>query len=90
MTYQNYISHRCVNSLVYYGLSLSTVNLGGNLYVAFFISGAVEVPAYLYALIAIELFGRKINLSGTMVIGGVACLTTIFIREFPLNLFVYM
>ncbi|XP_072019159.1 organic cation transporter protein-like [Amphiura filiformis] len=69
----------CVNSLVYYGLSLSTSNLGGDQYVAFFISGAVEVPAYLYSLIAIELFGRKINLAGTMIIGGFACFATIFI-----------
>ena len=70
-----------MNSLVYYGLSLSTANLGGNQYVAFFISGAVEVPAYVYSVIAIELYGRKLNLAGTMIVGGIACVATILVRK---------
>ena len=38
----------CVNSLVYYGLSLNSSNLAGDPYLNFFISGAVEVPAYIF------------------------------------------
>ncbi|XP_072182317.1 organic cation transporter protein-like [Diadema setosum] len=67
-----------VNTLVYYGLSLSTSDLGVNDYVAFFISGAVEIPAYICSIFAIDIIGRKWTLSGSMLAGGVACLCTIF------------
>ncbi|XP_072019582.1 organic cation transporter protein-like [Amphiura filiformis] len=67
-----------VNSLVYYGLSLSTSSLGGNDYVSFFLSGLVEVPAYLWCTFGIEWFGRKPNLCGLFLLGGVACISTIF------------
>ncbi|XP_030850613.1 organic cation transporter protein isoform X2 [Strongylocentrotus purpuratus] len=67
-----------VNTLVYYGLSLSTSDLGVNVYIAFFISGAVEFPAYISCIFAIEYFGRKWSMFGYMVGGGIACLCTIF------------
>ncbi|XP_022107237.1 organic cation transporter protein-like [Acanthaster planci] len=68
-----------VNSLVYYGLSQSTGDLGMNEYWAFFLSGAVEIPGKLYAMFGLDLFGRKWNLAVLELIGGVACLATIFI-----------
>ncbi|XP_072178172.1 organic cation transporter protein-like [Diadema setosum] len=67
-----------VNTLVYYGLSLSTSDLGVNDYVAFFISGGVEIPAIISGMFAIEYIGRKWSTFGYMVFGGVACLCTIF------------
>ncbi|XP_041463350.1 organic cation transporter protein-like isoform X1 [Lytechinus variegatus] len=67
-----------VNTMVYYGLSLSTSDLGVNVYIAFFISGAVEFPAYLSCIFAIEYIGRKWSMFGYMVGGGIACLLTIF------------
>ncbi|XP_071801497.1 organic cation transporter protein-like [Asterias amurensis] len=68
-----------VNSLVYYGLSQSTGDLGVDDYWAFFVSGAVEIPALIYATFAVEKFGRKWNTAILELIGGVACLATIFI-----------
>ncbi|XP_022084587.1 solute carrier family 22 member 3-like [Acanthaster planci] len=68
-----------VTTLIYYGLSLSTGDLGVDEYWAFFVSGAVEIPAILYATFAIEWFGRKLNVTILEVIGGVACLANIFI-----------
>ncbi|KAJ8025317.1 Organic cation transporter protein [Holothuria leucospilota] len=69
-----------INSVVYYGLSLSTSGLGANPYVAFFISGAVELPAYFLCIPAIESpLGRKYSISGFELIGGIACLVTIFL-----------
>ncbi|XP_030828349.1 organic cation transporter protein-like [Strongylocentrotus purpuratus] len=67
-----------VNSLVYHGLSLNTSNLGVNEYVAFAVSGAVEIPAYLLSVVAIEIkfIGRRISLSVCMLVAGVACLST--------------
>lgn len=45
---------RFVNSGVYYGLSLNTSNLGGNDYLNFLISGAVEIPAYAFLLFSLN------------------------------------
>ncbi|XP_071955146.1 organic cation transporter protein-like isoform X2 [Antedon mediterranea] len=66
-----------VNSMVYYGLSLSTSNLGVDDYIAFLLSGAIEIPAYALSIFTIDYWGRRWNLCGTLVLGGVACLLTI-------------
>ncbi|XP_041462835.1 organic cation transporter protein-like isoform X1 [Lytechinus variegatus] len=68
-----------VNSLVYHGLSLNSSNLGTNDYVAFAISGAIEIPAYLMDVVIVQVFGRKLSLSFCMMLGGLACLSTAFI-----------
>ncbi|XP_030850525.1 organic cation transporter protein [Strongylocentrotus purpuratus] len=72
-----------VNTMVYYGLSLSTSDLGSNDYIAFFISGAVEIPAVITGIFAIDYFGRKWSTFGYMIFGGVACLCTIFTPPGP-------
>ncbi|XP_049803763.1 organic cation transporter protein-like isoform X1 [Schistocerca nitens] len=66
-----------VNSGTYYGLSWNTSNLGGNDYLNFFISGAVEVPAYTFLLLTLNRWGRKTILCGCMLTGGLALLLTI-------------
>ena len=43
-----------VNSGTYYGLSLGASNLGGNPYLNFMISAAVEIPAYLINLMTLN------------------------------------
>ncbi|CAH1789514.1 unnamed protein product, partial [Owenia fusiformis] len=48
-----------VNSLVYYGLSLSTSSLNGDPYVNFALTGLVEVPAVILTMVAMLKFGRK-------------------------------
>ncbi|XP_076336274.1 organic cation transporter protein-like isoform X2 [Tachypleus tridentatus] len=70
-----------VNSFVYYGLSLNTSNLGGNPFINFFIAGAVEFPSYGASVFAIKYLGRRIPLTVTMVIGGLACFLTILIQD---------
>ena len=70
-----------VNVLIYYGLSLSTSDLGSDPYVAFFLSGLVEVPAYAFVLFSNEWLGRKLSLMGLLIVGGIACLATIVTRE---------
>lgn len=44
---RNYFLFRLATGLGYYGLSLQASTLAGNKYLNFFISGAVELPAYL-------------------------------------------
>ena len=69
---------RCVTSLVYYGLSLNSSNLGGNDYINFFIAGAVEVPAYVCSQLAMSYLGRRLSLTGTMLLGGLALFAILF------------
>ena len=47
-------SNRFVNSLVYYGLSLSTSALAGDRYLNFFLSGLVEIPAYTASIFILQ------------------------------------
>ncbi|XP_046328503.2 organic cation transporter protein-like [Haliotis rufescens] len=68
-----------VVSMVYYGLSLNTDNLGaGSLYVNFLISGLVEFPAYTICILLLGRVGRKALHCGSMILGGVSCLLTTF------------
>ncbi|KAL7727041.1 hypothetical protein ACLKA6_012424 [Drosophila palustris] len=56
---------------VYYGLSWSTGNLGGNVLVNYVISGAVEIPAYCLLLLTLNRWGRRSILCGCMLVAGV-------------------
>jgi len=40
--------------VIYYGLSLSTSSLGGDKYINFFLSGAVEAPAYALTVVVLQ------------------------------------
>ncbi|XP_067010711.1 organic cation transporter protein isoform X2 [Anabrus simplex] len=66
-----------VNNSTYYGLSWNTSNLGGNDYLNFVISGAVEVPAYTFLILTLNRWGRKSILCGCMLLGGAALLLTL-------------
>ena len=45
---------RCVVYLVYYGLSLISGTLAGNLYINFALSGAVELPSIIICAILLK------------------------------------
>ena len=45
-----------------------------NDYINFFISGAVEFPAYLFCQLTLHYIGRRWSLAGTMVVGGISLL----------------
>ncbi|CAH1795062.1 unnamed protein product [Owenia fusiformis] len=59
-------------SLIYYGLSLNASGFAGNKYLNFFVSGAVELPAYALGIFILSRFGRRIPLCIYLLIGGVA------------------
>ncbi|WAR08263.1 ORCT-like protein [Mya arenaria] len=67
-----------VVSMVYYGLGLNVGNLDGDIYTNFAINSAMEVAAYIVCLLLLNRVGRKALHCGTMILGGVACLCTIF------------
>jgi len=43
-----------VNSMVYYGLTLASQNLGSSVYISTVLSGVVELPAYVVTTILID------------------------------------
>ncbi|ESO85015.1 hypothetical protein LOTGIDRAFT_131162 [Lottia gigantea] len=67
-----------VVNMVFYGLGLNVGNLGGNIYLNFTISNVVETIAYVLCLLLLDRMGRKTLLCTSMLVGGIACLCTIF------------
>ena len=65
-----------INSITYYGLCLYTSYLGGNDYVNFFLSGLVEIPAYILCLWSLHRYGRQRPLAVCMLLAGVALICT--------------
>jgi MFS family permease len=66
------------NSVVYYALTLSAHQLGGNIFVSTSLSGLVELPAYFIAAILIEKVGRRMPLVISMVVAGTSCILLVF------------
>lgn len=62
------------NSLVYYGLSLSTGKLNGNPFLLLFLNGLVEYPSYIIIVLVLDRFGRRSITSSLMVAGGLCCI----------------
>ena len=73
--------HRFANALIYYGISLLLPETSDNIYLSFFVSGAVEIPGYVLAQIALTYAGRKWPLFVTMLVGGVALLCTMAVPD---------
>lgn len=70
-----------VNSGTYYALSWNTNNLGGNDILNFVISGAVEIPAYLFLLLTLNRWGRRNILCGCMLMAGTLLLLTMAVPD---------
>lgn len=70
-----------VNSGTYYALSWNTSNLGGNDILNFVISGAVEIPGYLFLLLTLNRWGRRNVLCGCMLVAGTLLLLTMAVPE---------
>lgn len=65
------------NSFVYYGLTLNSGSLiPGSLHINFVIGGALEILAYILTIVAFIYAGRRISISVSMLIGGIALLIT--------------
>lgn len=56
-----------ITVFIYYALSLNVQDLGGNLFVNFFISGLVEIPSIILCIYALKKSGRRIILSSSMI-----------------------
>ena len=66
---------------MFYGLLLSVTSLGGNDYLDFFISGAVELPAYLLCLVTVSRYGRPRPLAASLTLAGSVLVVTVAIPQ---------
>ncbi|XP_013408963.1 organic cation transporter protein-like, partial [Lingula anatina] len=70
-----------VNSLVYFGLSYGTQDLGGSLFLNFALMGLADIPGQFLALFILDTIGRRKILLIFMVIGGLACIIAMLIPK---------
>ncbi|XP_055954670.1 organic cation transporter protein-like [Patella vulgata] len=67
-----------VASVTYFGLTLNVANLSGDVYLNFTIGNIAETIAYVLCIILLDRLGRKVLHCSVMLIGGLACLSTMF------------
>ncbi|XP_076443334.1 organic cation transporter protein-like [Babylonia areolata] len=70
-----------VNSLAYFGISFFTPLLNGDKYLNTFISGVVEVPAYIVCIICNRKIGRRWPILGFLLICAAGNIAVIFIPD---------
>lgn len=71
---------RMVISIGYFGLSLDTPNLHGDLYLNCFLSAVVEVPAYTLSWLLLQYLPRRYSMAASLFLGGCVLL---FIQLVP-------
>ena len=63
-----------VSTMCWYGLSLNSVNLPGNIYVSFVLSALIEIPSYIFVMLTMDGLGRKTILAFCQILGGICCI----------------
>lgn len=67
------------SSLVYYGLSILSVNLHGNKFINFIMFSLAEYPPILLIYFFLDKLGRKYLLCGSLLVSGTACIVPILL-----------
>ncbi|GFN80514.1 solute carrier family 22 member [Plakobranchus ocellatus] len=70
-----------VNSLAYFGISLSTPVMHGNQFFNLFLLGVVEIPAYIICVVVCQRVGRKVPLWVFLLLCGIVNITAMFISK---------
>uniref|UniRef100_T1IKR0 Major facilitator superfamily (MFS) profile domain-containing protein n=1 Tax=Strigamia maritima TaxID=126957 RepID=T1IKR0_STRMM len=73
-------------ALVYYGLALNSPTLGGDPYIVVFLSGILEVPAYIIGFLVANKIGRRITYSITFLIAAALCFFIVVTPSGTMNL----
>lgn len=67
--------------MVYYGVSMNTNFLGGNLYTTFVFGALMEVPAVLVVFFVVDRIGRKPLLAGGYLVAALCMLSNLAFTE---------
>ena len=79
------------NISVYMGLSYYAPVLGsGTIYLNYFLSMMIEIPAYPVVWFLTETLGRRLPLCCLMIVGGMLCVVTVALPSFSTNLILTM
>ncbi|XP_013405791.1 organic cation transporter protein [Lingula anatina] len=73
-----------VLDMTYYGINLHAGNMAGDIYLNIFLLSIVEIPAYTLCF-TIDRFGRKRVYIMCMVVGGLACLSSLLVQRYADN-----
>nr|CAH0103622.1 unnamed protein product [Daphnia galeata] len=65
-----------VNETTYVGLSYYGPSMGNDPYFSFFLSSVVEIPGYIFCLLLMDRWGRRMTLCSCMILSGVAAIST--------------
>ena len=74
----NYVNWAAIN-LCYYGLTMNSVNLNGNIFLNSLLGVLIEAPGYLIAMLTMDRFGRKPILVLCQLVSGCACIAAGFV-----------
>lgn len=66
------------NVLVYFGMSLNSVLLGGDKYINYILVAAIEIPGLFLPLLTMDRFGRRYSICGCLLATGVTIFSTLF------------
>ncbi|XP_078412827.1 solute carrier family 22 member 2-like [Cetorhinus maximus] len=69
------------SALVYLGLVMRLGIMGGNIYINFFISGVVEIPAAIIIILLIDRVGRRFPFAAGNFLAGASCLITAILPD---------
>ncbi|XP_052828501.1 organic cation transporter protein [Octopus bimaculoides] len=79
-----------VNAMIYYGVTLNSVDMSGNRYLNFLLMSAVEIPANILGHFTFKWFGHRKPLCLFLVFSGINCIVANFVAKvnfwFPLIL----
>ena len=70
-------------ALVYYGIGMSTTQLGGDIFLNFILAAVGEILGYCYNIAVMDFWGRKPTMVLGFLIAGICCVTAGLIPEYP-------
>ena len=70
-----------VVSLGYYGISMSSTNLGGNIFFSFIFTALIEIPSYIFCVSIMDHWGRKPIFVFSLFLTGVTTIPAAFLGE---------
>lgn len=79
-------------TFIYYGLSINSVSLSGNMYLNYIAIAAIEIPGFWTAVLVLDRVGRRVTLFCGFMICGICCLAFAFVPKsmYILSLILYL